>query len=286
MKITFVGHVCVDKNLIRGELETFHGGGVVHGAVTAKRLGAEVSVLTKCAEADREHFTSFRDAGVDATFLPSRSSTSIRNEYPTENPDDRRSFLIARADPFASTDIASLRADVVHLNPLWLGELPFGLLPQLKRSATVLGADAQGFLRHADADGAMFYRDLAEKRDVLPLLDVFKVDTREALILTGLEDVRPAAKAVHDLGPGFWCSPTEAACVSTTGASSTRAPSRDSRSRDAPDAATPAPRRSWSECSGRGCVKPPLSRRRSPPRRCSIAAPIVAEPVRGKIGAA
>ena len=35
MKITFIGHVCVDKNLIRGELETFYGGGVIHGAVTA-----------------------------------------------------------------------------------------------------------------------------------------------------------------------------------------------------------------------------------------------------------
>ncbi len=42
MKITFIGHVCVDKNLIRGELETFYGGGVIHGAVTARRLGAVV----------------------------------------------------------------------------------------------------------------------------------------------------------------------------------------------------------------------------------------------------
>lgn len=201
MKIAFIGHVCVDKNLIRGELETFYGGGVIHGAVTARRLGADVSVLTKCAESDREHFTSFRDAGVDAVFLPSRSSTSIRNEYPTENPDDRRSFLISSADPFSASDIASLRADVAHLNPLWLGEFPFDLLPQLKRSAAVLGADAQGFLRHAEGDGSMVYRDLAEKLSVLPLLDVFKVDTKEALILTGLEEVRPAARAVHDLGP-------------------------------------------------------------------------------------
>jgi sugar/nucleoside kinase (ribokinase family) len=201
MKITFIGHVCVDKNLIRGELETFYGGGVIHGAVTAKRLGAEVSVLTKCAEEDREHFTSFRDAGVDAVFLPSRASTSIRNEYPTENPDDRRSNIISTADPFSTADIASLEADVVHLNPLWHGEFPFSLLPELKRHAAVLGGDAQGFLRHAEADGSMPYRDLEEKSEVLPLLNVFKVDTKEALILTGLEDVREAARAVRDLGP-------------------------------------------------------------------------------------
>jgi sugar/nucleoside kinase (ribokinase family) len=201
MKIAFIGHVCVDKNLIRGELETFYGGGVIHGAVTAKRLGAEVSVLTKCAEDDREHFTSFRDAGVEAIFLPSLRSTSIRNEYPTENPDDRRSFIISTADPFSRADIGSLQADVVHLNPLWHGEFPFALLPELKRRASMLAGDAQGFLRHADPDGTMPYRDLDEKREVLPLLDVFKVDTKEALVLTGLEDVREAARAGHDFGP-------------------------------------------------------------------------------------
>ena len=201
MRITFVGHVCVDRNLIRGTLETFYGGGVIHGAVTAKRLGAEVSVLTKCAEADREHFTSFGEAGVEAVFLPSPASTSIRNEYPSENPDDRRSSIVSRAEPFSAADLASVAPGVVHLNPLWYGEFPLELLPQLKRSATVLGADAQGLLRHVEPDGTMCYRDLGEGREALALLDVFKVDTREAEILTGLGDVRAAAKAVHALGP-------------------------------------------------------------------------------------
>jgi len=201
VRITFVGHVCVDRNLIRGSLETFYGGGVIHGAVTAKRLGAEVSVLTKCAEADREGFTSFREAGVEAVFLPSPTSTSIRNEYPSENPDDRRSSIVSRADPFSAADIAAIEPGVVHLNPLWYGEFPLELLPRLKRSATLLGADAQGLLRHVEPDGTMCYRDLRDGRDALALLDVFKVDTREAEILTGLGDVRAAAKAVHALGP-------------------------------------------------------------------------------------
>lgn len=201
MRITFVGHVCVDRNLIHGNLETFYGGGVIHGAVTARRLGADVSVLTKCAAADREHFTSFRDAGVEATFLPSPTSTSIRNEYPTENPDDRRSFLISRAEPFTTGDLARVDADVVHLNPLWHGEFPVSLLPQLKRATRVLGADAQGFIRQADPDGTLVNRDLVDKQEVLGWLDVFKVDTKEALVLTGIEDVHAAARAIRDLGP-------------------------------------------------------------------------------------
>jgi sugar/nucleoside kinase (ribokinase family) len=201
MKITLIGHVCVDKNVIRGATETFYGGGVIHGSVTSKRLGAQPTVLTKCAREDRENFTSFREAEIDVRFLPSQSSTSIRNVYPSENPDERLSFLISRADPFSAADIAAVEADVVHLNPLWFGEFPFGLLPQLKRSTAVLAGDAQGFLRHAGDDGKMTYRDLAEKRDVLPVFDVFKVDSKEAQILTGHDDVWQAARGVHDLGP-------------------------------------------------------------------------------------
>jgi sugar/nucleoside kinase (ribokinase family) len=201
MTIVFVGHVCVDKNIVRGQTETYYGGGVIHGSVTAKRLGADVSVLTKCAATDWEHFTAFRDAGVEAAYIPSGASTSIRNVYPTENPDDRRSSVISTAAPFTAEDIAAVRADVVHVNPLWFGEFPVALLPQLKARTGLLGADAQGYLRHVDPDGTMSHRDLADKHDVLSLLDVFKVDAAEARVLTGQTDVRGAARAVHDLGP-------------------------------------------------------------------------------------
>lgn len=201
MKITFVGHVCIDKNVIRGETETFYGGGVIHGAITAKRLGAQVSVLTKCAEADREGWTSFHDAGIEVLFLPSRETTSIRNVYPSDNPDDRQSYLISRADPFSASDLEILEADFIHLNPLWFGEFPLDLLPRLKQRAPVLAGDAQGFLRHAEDGGKMVNRGLADKEGVLPAFDVFKVDSREAQILTGMDDIRRSARAVHDLGP-------------------------------------------------------------------------------------
>ncbi len=203
MKITFVGHVCVDVNKIRGTSEIFYGGGVIHGAVTSARLGAQASVVTKCAEKDRASFTSLRSPGIEVHFLPSKSSTSICNVYPSENPDERQSYLISRAEPFSASDLSSIEADIVHLNPLWFGEFPVGLIPQLKRRVPALSGDAQGFLRHAGEDGKMTYEDLAGKRDVLSLFDIFKVDSGEARILTGEEDIGQAARAVRELGPGI-----------------------------------------------------------------------------------
>jgi len=201
MKITFIGHVCIDKNVIRGVIEIFYGGGVIHGAITAKKLGAQVTVLTKCAEADRGNWTAFHAAGINAIFLPSRSSTSIQNTYPSENPDDRQSCLISHADPFSPSDLQHLEAEVVHLNPLWLGEFPFDLLPELKQRVRLLAADAQGFLRHVGETGKLENQDLVDKRRVLSHFDVFKVDSTEAQILTGHDDIRQAARAVHELGP-------------------------------------------------------------------------------------
>jgi sugar/nucleoside kinase (ribokinase family) len=204
MDILFVGHVCVDKNVVGGQTETLYGGGVVHGAITAQRCGASAAVITKCAEADRPGFAHLVEAGVRVVFLPSAASTSIRNVYPSANPDERQSRLISRADPFREEDlerIAEVAAEVVHLNPLWFGEFPMGLVPSLRRRAVMLAGDAQGFLRVAEADGRMVYRDLEDKRAILSQLDLFKVDTKEALLLTGEEDPERAARAVHALGP-------------------------------------------------------------------------------------
>lgn len=204
MKIALVGHVCVDKNVVRGETETLYGGGVVHACITAQRLAAQTTVITKCAESDRPNFQLMSEVGGRVIFLPSPTSTSIRNVYPTENPDDRQSCLISRATPFSEADldsITALNADVVHINPLWFGEFPPPLLAALRPRAAMLCADAQGFLRVAEPDGKMVHRDFAGKRELLSLLDLFKVDSKEALLLTGDEEPRRAIRAVHALGP-------------------------------------------------------------------------------------
>lgn len=204
MRILFVAHVCGDKNVVRGQTETLHGGGVMHGAMTAQRLDTQAIVITKCADSDRLFFHHLGEAGVETVFLPSPTSTSIRNVYPSENPDDRQSSLISRAAPFGEADldcIAGFRADGVHVNPLWFGEFPPALLSQLRQRTTFRAADAQGFLRVAEVDGRMVHRDFAGKHALLPLLDLFKVDAKEALLLTREEEPARAAQAVHALGP-------------------------------------------------------------------------------------
>jgi sugar/nucleoside kinase (ribokinase family) len=203
MHIAFVGHVCVDKNVVHGQTETLYGGGVVHGSITARRLGAQATVLTKCAAAARPGFEYLTAADVHLVCLPSDSTTSIRNFYPTENPDDRESHLISSAAAFCEEDLTvvlSLHPEVIHINPLWFGEFPPELLAHLRPRVSWLAADAQGFLRVAGPDGRLSHQDFADKRKALSCLDLFKVDAKEALILTGEPEPSEAARAIHALG--------------------------------------------------------------------------------------
>ena len=202
MRIGFVGHVSKDVNVVAGAASVLYGGGVVHGAITAARLGAQATVYTKCADVDRSFFAVLSDAGVDVVFLPSATTTSIQNEYPTDNPDDRNSRILSRAEPFTVEDLEVIDTDIVHVNALWHGEFPPHLLADLRDrpNATTLGADAQGLFRHVLADGRMVHRDWDGKDTHLPHVDLFKVDLSEARILTGLDDPRGAARALCDMG--------------------------------------------------------------------------------------
>ncbi len=202
MELTFLGDVCLDVNVVRGEPRHEIGGGVYHGAVTACRLGLEVGVVTKARAEDRHHFADIEAAGAGISWLPSATGTAIRNVYPSEDPDHRISTVISRAEPFTASEVEEIEAPAVHVNPLWMGMVPPELLAVLRPRTGLLGADAQGFLRRVDPDGSAAHRPWPEAGEFLHLLDVLKVDIVEARTLTGLEDRHQAAAALLDLGVG------------------------------------------------------------------------------------
>lgn len=198
--LAFAGDLCLDVNVIGDDARHEAGGGVLHGAVTAARLGVPVRAWAKTAPADQPRFGALDAAGVEVHWVESPASTSIRNEYPPGRPDQRTSRILGRAAPFTAYEVAALSADILHLNPLWAGLFPAEHLPLARTRARVLSADAQGFLRHAAEDGTLEQRPWPEAARYLPLLDVLKVDAGEARTLTGLDDRVAAARALRDLG--------------------------------------------------------------------------------------
>ena len=200
MTITFIGDLCKDINLLGTERQDIVGGGVLHNGMTARGIGADAVVITRCHPDDAPEMTrTLREAGVTVHTGPG-TTTSIENRYPDAHPDHRTSRLLSRCTPFGIDDLAFVAGEVAHVNPLWAGAFPAALLPLVRERVRVLGADAQGFLRVPEADGRLVLRDWSEKARYMPLLDVLKADMTEAEVLTGCREARPAAKALAGLG--------------------------------------------------------------------------------------
>lgn len=164
MKISFIGHVSKDINVVLGKKSIVPGGGVFFGSIAVTSLGEEAKVYTKCAVDDKPLFKVMEEASVEVQFLPSPSSTSIENVYPTTNPDDRYSRVLSLAAPFKAGELEDFNEEIIHINPLWHGEFPEELIPIVRKRTRFLAGDAQGFLRNIE-NSQMIYRDWKKKKN-------------------------------------------------------------------------------------------------------------------------
>jgi len=197
-----IGHVSRDVNIVKGNAVVAPGGGVFFASLVAVRLGLRTEVITKCAAADVPLFHAMKGAGVAVTVLPSPASTSCQNEYPSDNPDDRRQAMKSLATPFTKEDLKGVdfSGALVHVNPLWFGEFPPELLLFIRRRCRFLAVDMQGFVRHVDAAGAMHHRPFPALANFLPAMDLLKLDNQEAMHLCGTGDLREAAEMLEKAG--------------------------------------------------------------------------------------
>lgn len=198
MSITLIGHVSKDVNVFKGSTEVLAGGGVYYGSFAARSLGEDVTVITKLNLKDYQLFKDMEDFGIKVVWIESLKTTSIENTYPSDNPDERTSRIVSRADPFTVDDLREV-CGIVHISPLWHGEFPEELIEVVREKADFLSGDAQGFLRNIDESGNMYYEDWKHK-DLLEVFDVFKLDSKEAKVMTGEDDPELSLKKIMKYG--------------------------------------------------------------------------------------
>lgn len=196
--IAFLGHFSKDRIIISGSVQESSGGAVYFGAIAAARADARAAAVTRAAAADRPLLQPMADAGVDVYVIESSETTSIENRYLDASQERRECTALGFAGAFIVDALPDIRARVWHAAGLIRGETDLDLLRALAARAA-LSADAQGFVR-TRRGGGLVYDDWAEKRGALPLITYFKCDAAEAEILTGLTDVREAARALAGMG--------------------------------------------------------------------------------------
>jgi len=200
-KLTFIGHVSKDINRTPTETVVVPGGGVFYGSIAAQRLNVPSVVVTKISSKDASLFKPIEEVGARLVILPSSETTTIENIYPSSNPDERKSRILHRADPFDLDDLERVKTKFVVVSALWHGEFPEKLLEHLRTQVETMAVDAQGFLRNVLEDGTMSYSDWEFKHVYLPIIDIFKVDSNEAFVMTKERLLEKACKRISNYGP-------------------------------------------------------------------------------------
>lgn len=176
------------------------GGGVYYSAFppagmelpTGERL--KVAVITKLARKDSSLLDKFREEGIEVFPSWSEETTQMENIYPEPgNPDKRIARCVVLPTPFEliKNIPADIEAEVFFITTLLKGEIPLEIVRELSRKKGIIALDVQGFMRSLQGKSKEEWK---EKDEILPLVDILKVDKREAEMLTGEKDPKKALR--------------------------------------------------------------------------------------------
>lgn len=195
-----IGHTTIDRNTDHlGNTVEIVGGAVMYSSASAYALGHNVMAVTRLAEKDFDRLEKFVIPKENVVCIKSEKSTDMVNIYFTADKERRKCSCTSRGDAFTSDDLMGYDAEIYHFAGLIYGDYDCEMI----KAASELGkvaVDVQGFLRHANDDGSMFFEDWKEKKEILKYITYLKTDAAEAEIMTGTDDRVKAAEILHSWG--------------------------------------------------------------------------------------
>ncbi len=200
-----VGHFAVDL-IASSEIPTPKptlGGAPTYVSLTAKKLGATVSVISKVGEDFSDEYLGFLKANaVDLSGLRKVEGASTTKFVLKYENHERKLQMKSRAPPITVQDIpASLSAKTVHVAPI-VHEISPEVIERLETLTNILSLDPQGFVRRFDIRGNV-RRGRWHDSLVLKRIDVYKSSSNEIRAATGRSDLHSAMKSINRTGVGI-----------------------------------------------------------------------------------
>jgi sugar/nucleoside kinase (ribokinase family) len=199
--VATVGNYTKDTIVTTAGTQYADGGGVTYSAHAAHTLGRSVLAITRLAAEDFHVVRDLETIGITVMATATPSSTLMRLEYPTDNPDQRILTVADTAGSFTPEQVRPADATAFVISPSVRGEFPIETIRELRAKDTIISIDAQGFIRVRRSDGRLEHVAWPEQAEVLELVDILKADLVEAEALTGEHDIRRAASALAASGP-------------------------------------------------------------------------------------
>jgi sugar/nucleoside kinase (ribokinase family) len=195
-----IGNYTKDTIISPAGIKYVDGGAINYAAHAANQLGLKVAVVTRLAREDQRVVDKFINSGIDCFTTYTPASTTMRLEYPTNNPDFRYLSVASTAGSITSKDVENITAKAAIIGSSLRGEVGLDVIQTLRERKVFLAADMQGFVRVLRGQ-SLVYESWEEMKDTLNYLDVLKSDAVEAEALTGESDLYNAAKIFSQMGP-------------------------------------------------------------------------------------
>lgn len=199
--VATIGNYTKDTIVTGAGTQHADGGGVTYSAHAAHTLGRSVVAVMRLASEDFHVVRNLEQTGIVVRATATTSSTLMRLEYPTDNPDLRILTVADTAGSFTPEQVREVQASAYIVSPSFRGEMPIETLHELRAKKGLVSIDAQGFIRVRRPDGRLEHVTWPEQAAVLELVDILKADVVEAEALTGEPDIRRAARALSAAGP-------------------------------------------------------------------------------------
>ncbi|MBS7615934.1 hypothetical protein KEJ45_01890 [Candidatus Bathyarchaeota archaeon] len=202
--IASVGHFCIDSIFLPKKQTPYIilGGSVTYVSFSAKRLGANVAIISKIGgDFPEAYLWWLSQEGINLSGVK-RVAEEKTTRFELKYDDtfcNRKLRLTSKTAPIMVEDLPNaLEAKIVHLAPV-ANEVSYEIAERLKKCAGVLSLDPQGIVRVFDENGGVSNGALMDKR-ILELVNVYKSSLEEIEAVTGESELKSAVKAVHSFG--------------------------------------------------------------------------------------
>jgi sugar/nucleoside kinase (ribokinase family) len=202
--IAVVGHLSIDTIRLPSRTTPFVilGGAATYTSFSAKHLDATAAVISKVGgDFPEAYLWWMRQEGIDVsgvTKLTSEPTTCFELTY-SKDLSERTLKLKNKGPTLSPEDVPKdFRAKAVHIAPI-ANETPYEVVEHLKGCADVLSLDPQGLLRSFDEKGNVCDNAIVDPR-IFSLINIYKSSQNEIYALTGEPELKPAIKAIHDVG--------------------------------------------------------------------------------------
>jgi len=183
--IIVVSHIVLDTLFSDLKKTNSIGGPPSYAGLTAKKLGAEVTLLTKYGkDLPNEYLLWFTQNQIKIPNDALSTTHPTTHFHIVQTTESRNLQLKARCEDiqYIGEDI---KGNTAILSPV-AGEVSSAILSNLREKIETIYLDPQGFIRRFQPNGECFLDKIDKK--VLKYIDIIKMDQEEAYYITGSRD--------------------------------------------------------------------------------------------------